>query len=509
MKLTIGLLVSNRIQKLEKVLLSVKPLLDEGVAELICVDTVSETPGMTSDGSAELAAKYATRIIPFAWIKDFSAARNITLQNASGEWYLFIDDDEWFEDVMPILRFFKSGEYTHYRSASYTIRNFKDPEFTQWGDTTAVRLVKRTPDLQFTGRIHEYLNNVELPCKELDCVADHDGYVFLTDDDRKKHSERNVSLLEEELANNPGDFRLHAQMALELASVDNEKALSFVRDTLSKFALKKSDNMYQWLLSLQFPLLEALNIPATEAEKLFDELKKKNRLTETAELAMHYSLARINILFEDYAQAKKHIAKYEELTKVVLRDDKKRFSQDAVDFKKFYSKQYRDEIRNFDKQIGLVGTTAEKIDLLSRMPFEEFMEAIDNELAKTTNRFESEFFGRVLEYFEKESVVLYSYVLYRMTEEEIMAAVANGAGGKAIDELMSECVLTERRMYEALYRPEMLDGQHFNLLDERVKYNDVLTRFVRGGKKDFRLLLEAGKLRPSMALVMKAWLGAF
>ena len=78
MKLTIGVLISNRIETVKKGLDSVKPLIDNNIAELICVDTVSATEGMVSDGSAALARSYTDKVYVFPWINDFSAARNVT-----------------------------------------------------------------------------------------------------------------------------------------------------------------------------------------------------------------------------------------------------------------------------------------------------------------------------------------------------------------------------------------------------------------------------------------------
>ena len=103
--LSIGLLVSNRIGSIEKCLSSLMPLKNTGIAEIIAVDTIGPE---RSDGSLAIAEKYADKVFHFDWVNDFSAARNATLTPATGEWFMYLDDDEWFDDVSEILDFFKS-----------------------------------------------------------------------------------------------------------------------------------------------------------------------------------------------------------------------------------------------------------------------------------------------------------------------------------------------------------------------------------------------------------------
>ena len=120
--LSISLLVSNRIDTIRKCMESIKPILEAVPSELIAVDT-----GCT-DGSVKIVEEYADKIIKFKWCDDFSAARNTGLKAACGEWFMFIDDDEWFEDVDDILNFFKSGKYRQCQGASYIQHNLLSSE---------------------------------------------------------------------------------------------------------------------------------------------------------------------------------------------------------------------------------------------------------------------------------------------------------------------------------------------------------------------------------------------
>ena len=91
--LTISLLASSRTATLERCLDSLKPLLLEVPAELIVVFTG------TDERVRQIAERYTDQVIPFTWCNDFSAARNEGLKRAKGEWFLYLDDDEWFDDV--------------------------------------------------------------------------------------------------------------------------------------------------------------------------------------------------------------------------------------------------------------------------------------------------------------------------------------------------------------------------------------------------------------------------
>ena len=116
--LTISLLVSGRKETTLRCLDSLHPLMESITSELILVDT-----GCSSTFLDQLRS-YADRIIPFVWCDDFSMARNAGLSQARGEWFLYIDDDEWFEDTGAIETFFTSGEYKEYGYANYVQRNF-------------------------------------------------------------------------------------------------------------------------------------------------------------------------------------------------------------------------------------------------------------------------------------------------------------------------------------------------------------------------------------------------
>lgn len=78
--------------------------------EQIVVDTGS------TDRTVELAREMGAKIYHFSWIDDFSAAKNYAIEQAEGDWIVFLDADEYFlaEDtkkLIPFLMKIKDGTY--------------------------------------------------------------------------------------------------------------------------------------------------------------------------------------------------------------------------------------------------------------------------------------------------------------------------------------------------------------------------------------------------------------
>jgi glycosyltransferase involved in cell wall biosynthesis len=228
-RLTISLMVSNRIDTVRKCLSSLKPLLDALPSELIVVDTVGPE---RSDGSLAVAREFTDKIVRFEWCGDFAAARNAGLERARGEWFLFLDDDEWFEDVSEIINFLKT-EDGRYNTCLYRVRNYKDRGGRNYTDGYAERLVRRSDQLRFEDRIHERLVGTMGDLKTLDAFVHHYGYVFDSQEDFERHSLRNLNSLEKLLEERPGYLRAVVHLAQEyLRCREYEKAEALCRETL-------------------------------------------------------------------------------------------------------------------------------------------------------------------------------------------------------------------------------------------------------------------------------------
>ena len=82
-RLSLCMIVRDEIDCLQRCIDSVKDI----VNEIVIVDTGS------TDGTFDLAKRYASRVAQIEWNDDFSRARNISLDMATGDWILRLDAD--------------------------------------------------------------------------------------------------------------------------------------------------------------------------------------------------------------------------------------------------------------------------------------------------------------------------------------------------------------------------------------------------------------------------------
>jgi len=218
--LTISILISNRPDTVRKCLDSIQPLLQAVSSELILTDTGcgDEVRGMIEE--------YTSHIIDFVWCRDFAKARNAGLRQAKGKWFLFLDDDEWFEDTTEIIRFFTSGEFKKYGLGVYLQRNYMDKMGSVFSDLPVARMVRLDPGVEFMYSIHEIFNCVPGPVKKFSAFVHHYGYAYDTPEEAKAHAMRNIELLQVEHKAHPGNMKHTLQLAQEYNSIDDwEKSL--------------------------------------------------------------------------------------------------------------------------------------------------------------------------------------------------------------------------------------------------------------------------------------------
>jgi len=213
-QLTISLLASRQIHAVRKCLDSLIPILIKIPSELIVVDTSED------NDIRQLLLQYTPHVIPFRWCNDFSKARNTGIQIAQGEWFLFIDDDEWFEDPKEIITFFSSGEYLQYNSARYVVRNYTDWTGLNYVDASLNRMARLTPETKFLNSIHESLSPFAGPIKMLSSYVHHYGYAGKILDSK---TDRNIPLLKKELQESEPTIHNYMQLAQEYMSTNNYK----------------------------------------------------------------------------------------------------------------------------------------------------------------------------------------------------------------------------------------------------------------------------------------------
>lgn len=168
-------IVKNEEKNLPAWLSCMKKLADE----LIVVDTGS------NDGTVALAEEAGARVFSFRWRNDFAAAKNYALEQAKGNWILFLDADEVFlsEDCarfyQQLVRFHRERKVLGISSRRQDYD--EDAGHKYMGDVLVVRAFRNLATLCFRGCVHETLvnedksNDYEMPFLSFPAIQ-HTGY---------------------------------------------------------------------------------------------------------------------------------------------------------------------------------------------------------------------------------------------------------------------------------------------------------------------------------------------
>ena len=305
--LTISLLISNRPETVRKCIDSICPLLEAIPSELILTDT-SKNPEINA-----LCHEYTDKVYEFEWVKDFSKARNFGLEKATGEWFMFLDDDEWFTDVQEFIDFFQSGEYKNYGYAHYLTRNFYDPECTQYADCWVTRMFRRDDDIRYVGKVHEIFSPLRGEEKYLYPTTHHIGYIFLTEEKRQQHSNRNITLLLDELKENPHNIRFQTQLVLEYRfRADWKEEADLCEECLEEAKDVPKSKTSDYIGTFYAGLIEAL-FYQKKYEESIDVCKqalKDERSREMARALYHLRLAENYVMLENWKLAREYAETY-------------------------------------------------------------------------------------------------------------------------------------------------------------------------------------------------------
>ena len=198
-KLSLALIAKNEARCLARCLQSVRAIADE----VIVTDTGS------TDATVKIAGEFGAKVSHFAWISDFAAARNFALAQATGDWILVLDADEWASEALvhEIPKFIAGPPQI---GRLKIVSDFRHHGQTQRSSTFVSRLFPR--GAKFEGRIHEQIAST-LQRVNLRGELWHDGYL------ETKKTERNLKMLQAEIARDPQNAYLHFQLALEFTSL--------------------------------------------------------------------------------------------------------------------------------------------------------------------------------------------------------------------------------------------------------------------------------------------------
>ncbi|MFZ7125417.1 MAG: glycosyltransferase [Desulfobacterales bacterium] len=171
------MIVKDEEKHLSRCLASLKPIVDE----IIVVDTGS------TDSTKHIASIFGAKVFDFKWNNDFAAARNYSLQKATGDWILVMDADEVISKKdYGSFRSIIQGSKLPFPAYSIVTRNYtrqcntigwvtnkgdyqKEEAGFGWTPSEKVRLFRRDPDIRFSFPVHEVVS----PSLEAKGVAIH------------------------------------------------------------------------------------------------------------------------------------------------------------------------------------------------------------------------------------------------------------------------------------------------------------------------------------------------
>lgn len=198
-KLSVCVIAKDEERNLGACLNSVKQAADE----IIIVDTGSK------DRTEKVALHNGAKVFHQPWENDFSLARNVALDKASGEWVLQIDADErlYHEDVKLLRALIERPEVDMYFCQ---IINLKRPRTLTGSTTNTYTRLFRRQAFRYEGIVHEQLvqvsaKPVKVEMSNLRIV--HKGY--LSSQAVVQKANRNINLLKEALKETPDDALLY------------------------------------------------------------------------------------------------------------------------------------------------------------------------------------------------------------------------------------------------------------------------------------------------------------
>jgi tetratricopeptide (TPR) repeat protein len=187
-RVSLCLIAKNEEQRLPKCLDSVADLVDE----TIVVDTGS------TDRTKQVATERGAKVFDFPWRDDFAAARNESINHATGEWIFWLDCDHWLdeENRQRLKRLFETLQD---ENVAYLMkwRSPSDEAGSQATLLDATQLFRNDPRIRWQYRIHEQIRPAIQRAggvtRRSDVVINHSGYQDAADKYRKL--ERNLRLL--------------------------------------------------------------------------------------------------------------------------------------------------------------------------------------------------------------------------------------------------------------------------------------------------------------------------
>lgn len=259
MRVALTMIVRDEAHNLPACLGPVRDLFDD----IVVVDTGS------TDGTPRVAEELGARVVSFPWVDDFSAARNVALEHARGDYAFWIDADDRVDEGnrAKLANLFAGLRDEH---AAYVVKCRCVPDRPGGSPTVVdhVRLFRLRADVRWSYRVHEQilpaLRRTGADVRWSEATVDHIGYVDPAL--RRRKLDRDLRLLEMEHAGNPDEpfvlFNL-GSVAHELGRYDD--AVKYLQRSLARSHPRDSivRKLYSLIAGCQRELRQPVDAMAT------------------------------------------------------------------------------------------------------------------------------------------------------------------------------------------------------------------------------------------------------
>jgi len=214
--LSLCMIVKNEEENLEKCLSLARPHVDE----IVVVDTGS------TDGTVEIARRYADVFEEIEWPGSFSVARNHSLELASGDYILILDGDEYIDSQEAWNKIRNSLGVLDIAALVLPVKNLLSANNVVSADMFwQERVLRNHPDIRYHGSVHnQVMESIWAHAEQtgrhiarLDAEIIHTGY-SLPEEEMVQKYETRVELLRAEYEN-PRDEVYRAYYAYQLGLI--------------------------------------------------------------------------------------------------------------------------------------------------------------------------------------------------------------------------------------------------------------------------------------------------
>ncbi|HET6568451.1 MAG TPA: glycosyltransferase family 2 protein [Rhodothermales bacterium] len=142
------MIVKNEGQTLERCLGSARPYVDE----IVVVDTGS------TDGTQDIARRYADRFEEIEWPNSFAAARNHSMDLGTGDFLMILDGDEYIQEAFHWKRIRRALRMPRLAAIQLPILSLLGEEHMVTGDRMMQeRLFRNHPSIRYIGSVHNQI----------------------------------------------------------------------------------------------------------------------------------------------------------------------------------------------------------------------------------------------------------------------------------------------------------------------------------------------------------------